>query len=92
MRGRTTVAIAHRLSTIRAADVIFVLDHGQIAERGTHDELVARGGLYARLYAEQFGAGAVQAFCSDGVVLSDGRCVRPALGDHAARPALTVSG
>src|SRR4051812_11168855 len=92
MRGRTTVAIAHRLSTIRAADVIFVLDHGQIAERGTHDELVARGGLYARLYAEQFGAGAVQAFCSDGVVLSDGRCVRPALGDHAARPALTVPG
>jgi ATP-binding cassette subfamily B protein len=77
MHGRTTVAIAHRLSTIRSADVIFVLDHGQVAERGTHDELLARGGLYARLYEEQFGAGAVQAFCSDGVVLADGRCVKP---------------
>ena len=77
MRGRTTVAIAHRLSTIRAADVIFVLDHGEIAEHGTHDELVARGGLYARLYEEQFGAGAVEAFCADGIVLADGRCVRP---------------
>jgi ATP-binding cassette subfamily B protein len=77
MQGRTTIAIAHRLSTIRAADVIFVLDHGQIAEQGGHDELVARGGLYARLYEEQFGSGAVQAFCSDGIVLADGRCIRP---------------
>ena len=45
MNGRTTIAIAHRLSTIRAADVIFVLDHGQVADRGTHAELVERGGL-----------------------------------------------
>jgi ATP-binding cassette subfamily B protein len=78
MRGRTTIAIAHRLSTIRAADIIFVLAAGQIAKHGTHDELVSRGGLYARLYEEQFGSGTVQAFCSDGIVLSDGRCVRPA--------------
>jgi ATP-binding cassette, subfamily B, bacterial len=84
MRGRTTIAIAHRLSTIRAADVIFVVDHGQIAERGSHDELIAHNGLYARLYEEQFGAGTVQAFCSDGIVLADGRCVRPAIASAGA--------
>jgi ATP-binding cassette subfamily B protein len=64
--------------------VIFVLDHGQVVERGSHDQLLQRGGLYARLYEEQFGGGAVQAFCSDGIVLADGRCVRPAMADGAA--------
>ncbi|GAA4265497.1 ABC transporter ATP-binding protein [Frondihabitans peucedani] len=52
-RGRTTISIAHRLSTVRAADVIFVVDGGRIVERGTHDELVALGGLYTELYEQQ---------------------------------------
>jgi subfamily B ATP-binding cassette protein MsbA len=54
LRGRTTLIIAHRLSTVRRADRLLVLDGGQIVEEGTHAELLARGGLYARLYARQF--------------------------------------
>src|SRR3984885_14604074 len=73
MRRRTTIAIAHRLSTIRNADVIFAIDHGMIIERLTHEELLAEGGLYARLYREQFGDGAIEAHCSDGVILANGR-------------------
>jgi subfamily B ATP-binding cassette protein MsbA len=53
-QGRTTVVIAHRLSTVVAADCIYVMEHGRIVERGRHVELIARGGVYARLYAQQF--------------------------------------
>ncbi len=54
-RGRTTFVIAHRLSTIRSADMILVLDSGEVVERGTHKELMDRGGLYRRLYEKQHG-------------------------------------
>jgi ATP-binding cassette subfamily B protein len=56
MTGRTTIAIAHRLSTIIGADEILVLHHGQVRERGTHRQLMARAGLYERLYRLQAGA------------------------------------
>jgi ATP-binding cassette subfamily B protein len=54
MHGRTTFVIAHRLSTIRQADVILMMEHGRIVEKGTHDALVAAGGRYAALYQSQF--------------------------------------
>lgn len=54
MKGRTSFVIAHRLSTIRNADMILVLNHGDIVETGTHDELLAKGGFYADLYNSQF--------------------------------------
>jgi ATP-binding cassette subfamily B protein len=54
MKGRTCFIIAHRLSTIRNADLILVMNEGKIIEKGTHKELLARGGFYAQLYKSQF--------------------------------------
>jgi subfamily B ATP-binding cassette protein MsbA len=70
MRGRTTLVIAHRLSTVVNADLIYVVAGGRVVERGTHGELLARGGEYARLYALQF---------------ADDRLVEPAALRAAAR-------
>ena len=52
--GRTRFVIAHRLTTIRDADMILVMNHGDVIERGTHEELLAAGGFYADLYNSQF--------------------------------------
>jgi len=54
MEGKTSIVIAHRLATVRRADVIFVIDEGRVVEQGTHEELLANGGLYSRLYDLQF--------------------------------------
>jgi subfamily B ATP-binding cassette protein MsbA len=54
MRGRTTLVIAHRLSTIEHADRVLAIDAGRLVEQGTHAQLLAAGGLYARLHAIQF--------------------------------------
>ena len=55
MRNRTTFIVSHRLSMARGADRIIVLDSGRIVEEGTHDQLLARGGLYAEMYRLQMG-------------------------------------
>ena len=57
-RGRTVLVIAHRLSTVRDAHRILVLEQGQVTEQGSHEELLARRGIYHRLYSLQFGTGA----------------------------------
>ena len=54
MKGRTSFVIAHRLSTIRNADMILCMDHGDIVEIGTHEQLLERNGFYAKLYNAQF--------------------------------------
>jgi ATP-binding cassette subfamily B protein len=72
---RTTIAIAHRLSTVLGADLILAVDAGRIVEHGTHAELLAHGGLYARLYTEQFADGKVEARCADGVRFRDGQAL-----------------
>jgi subfamily B ATP-binding cassette protein MsbA len=76
MAGRTVLVIAHRLSTIMRADLILVLEHGEIVERGTHQELLARGGRYRELYDLQFRGQAP-------VPHADGRAAACAAGNHA---------
>ena len=72
LAGRTSLVIAHRLSTVRAADQILVVDGGQIAERGTHDELLAAGGVYAGLYRTQFAPqAALRSFLKEGNIPLD---------------------
>ena len=79
MKGRTTIAIAHgsddpeRRRDLRGGP-------RRIVERGTHAELLERGGLYARLYEQQFRSGLIQAECEDGVILATGEVVRTASG------------
>ncbi|MFE5308590.1 ABC transporter ATP-binding protein [Isoptericola sp. NPDC056605] len=88
MADRTTFAVAHRLSTIMNADVIFGIADGRLVEHGTHAELLERGGLYARLYAEQFGGGTVEARLEDCVRFADGTTI-PRRGVHP-RPDVRV--
>ena len=59
MHGRTTFVIAHRLSTIRNADLILMMEHGRIVEKGTHEELLAANGKYSDLYRSQFSSPAL---------------------------------
>lgn len=83
MRGRTSLVVAHRLSTIQGADQILVLHHGEIRERGTHAELLRRGGLYARLHELQF----VRAVAGDEEAPPPAPVPAPGGGPASAAPA-----
>jgi ATP-binding cassette subfamily B protein len=85
-RGRTTLIIAHRLSTVLRADVIFVVDGGRIVDRGTHAELLARGGLYASLYRRQFDAALLDAAAARGTATLPGGTDDTAAGPAGAEP------
>ena len=90
MEGKTVVAIAHRLSTIAAMDRLIVLDRGRIVEEGDHRSLLARGGIYARLWAHQSGGFLGDVGDEDGRPSRDGRRLTPRAHAHrgAARGGL----
>ena len=90
LEGRTAVVIAHRLSTIRAADLILVVEGGRIVERGTHPELLARGGRYAELYRTQFDQAADQAREAAPVAMPDERAPPAAGGCGRRHPRLPL--
>ena len=85
MKGRTVIMIAHRLSTIRDADKIIVLKDGVVAESGTHERLLALGGVYAELYTKQFEPAVPAPDCSQGGDMSRSLIVLP---DDSAKPIL----
>ena len=87
MRGRTTLVIAHRLATVRSADRILVLDEGAIVEEGTHDVLLARGGLYARLASLQFADQGSADTSPDADTAPGPRLRSPAFAARATAPA-----
>ena len=88
LSGRTTLAVAHRLSTIQAADVIHVVQAGQIVESGSHEALLGLDGLYRQLYRDQYGDGEIETRCADGVVYRDGGCRPYTETDTSTRTAL----
>ena len=93
LAGRTSLVIAHRLSTVRAADQILVVDGGQIVERGTHDELLAAGGVYAGLYRTQFASQAALRPSPEECIIScanAGTCTTITADWHVSLPELTM--
>jgi len=87
MEGKTVVAIAHRLSTIAAMDRLVVMDQGRIVEQGSHAELLAAGGIYARLWSHQIGGFLGEEVDEDGAVPADGAAVATPASAAATAPA-----